>query len=325
MGYRGFLFMLLASVACLIQCGDVLEDNISKKSMNLLSPSDMAVINDDTVSFWWNRISGATSYEFHLVSPSFTNPVRVIMDSITSNNLLTLKLEDGAYEWEVRALNSGYATDYFYRGFSIELLPDSIELDLTDLEFTLLTPQDEATLSEASVDFDWNSLDGAIRYRFWLATPTLTNPEKIIVDSTFTTSKISLMLAPGRYQWQVRAENESSNTNYKVRSFSVESPQVDDLSTLTIKLRAPADNLSITNNNINFWWDELNGAEEYELLIAMPSFDEDEIEALVFEEKTELNKLTVNLDSGRYEWGVRALNLSTQTELTIRVIHINTP
>ncbi|MEP0369031.1 MAG: hypothetical protein ABJN36_05975 [Cyclobacteriaceae bacterium] len=53
LGFISFMLILL------VDCRDILEDNISKKDLNLLSPGDGGVINNDSVSFWWDHLKGS--------------------------------------------------------------------------------------------------------------------------------------------------------------------------------------------------------------------------------------------------------------------------
>lgn len=418
-----FSFLILA-LAQLWFCGDVLEDNISKKTINMLAPSDVAIITDDTISFWWDHLSGATEYEFHLVSPSLSSPTRVLVDTITSHNLLTFQVKEGSYEWEVRALNNGYSTDYFYRSFTVVLSSDStlVGADISNQNVALLVPQNNADLIGTNVSFWWEALEGADTYRFWLAQPDFTNPEIIIVDTVISTTKFTIPLLSGNYEWKVKAMNDTYSTAYVTRSFNLAAVQIIDISTETIQivtpqnnaslygqevsfrwdqiedaveyefqlytptianpieviedqiladrtlnltldpgdfewrvrasnndsktdwtvgkftldselvtdisdqlviLRAPADSLSTSSNDINFWWDKVAGADNYQLMIATPSFEDNEIEMLVYDNNTVENIMTVNLDSGLYQWAVKAINSRYETVLSKRVIYIN--
>lgn len=315
------LFLPFVLLLLLINCGEVLEENISNKRINILAPADSALLASDTVTFWWNHIDGATDYEFHLVSPSFSNVNRVWVDTITKENLLTFVLAEGSYEWEIRALNTGYVSDYFYCSFMIGSSTATAD-HISEETVSLLTPVDEASINRLSVEFYWEDISDADEYEFWLVSPDFSSINKVWAETFTTENFISYNLEPGGYQWRVRAKNSSSETNYSVRSFQIDTTAVEDISMKTVNLRAPADSITLSAGNINLWWDVVNGASAYEVLVAKPSFEEDEIEELVFDQITGADKLTVSLDSGNYQWSVRAFNHTFSTQPSVRSLFV---
>ena len=420
MVYKSLLIVLFLSLIFAIQCGDVFEENISKSTLTLISPADEAIFKGDTVSFWWDPVQGATQYEFHLVSPSFELAQRLLVDSTLSSNKLTLKVKPGAYQWEVRALNGGYATDYFFRSFSIDSVSsvdistkkieviapgDSVQLTSNQVTFwwkvlegidnygfqlvspdfsavkeivvdtliesnkltisldpgnytwrvkgmnaqsqteyttqyfsldsakganisestvSLIVPQDELISSPSQVDFQWQAVGQATSYTFEIASPSIANPSVFFQNKVLDTNNFSVELEAGSYEWRVKATNATSSTDWSLRSFTLQQNGGVDISSRTVKLNAPANQLVSSNGEINFWWDEVSDADQYELQIATPSFDEDKIVSLVRSELLSDNRLTVNLDDGNYEWRVRALNSSSFTGWSLRSVTIST-
>lgn len=81
-----------------------------------------------------------------------------------------------------------------------------------------------------------------------------------------------------------------------------------------VVLLAPVNNLVTTDTIHNFYWDQMEGAIDYRLVIVSPRFDsivrvvEDiELEEFIFD--TELEK-------GSYEWRVQARNNSTVSQFS---------
>jgi hypothetical protein len=79
-----------------------------------------------------------------------------------------------------------------------------------------------------------------------------------------------------------------------------------------VVLQAPANNLSTTDSAHLFYWDEMEGALEYQLQIVTPRFDS--IVRLI--EDSTMNGVTFDteLEPGTYQWRVRALNNSTRSD-----------
>lgn len=84
------------------------------------------------------------------------------------------------------------------------------EINIENDSIELIAPFDGAVLMEGTVQFDWQSMEGASTYRIQIARPNFNNPEQIIfneiVQDSLTTSS-EFTIEPGTYQWRVRGEN----------------------------------------------------------------------------------------------------------------------
>lgn len=87
-----------------------------------------------------------------------------------------------------------------------------------------------------------------------------------------------------------------------------------------ITLRAPQDSDTTSVTDVSFWWDDLEGAQEYELLIASPVMAAPN--ALVMDTTISKNKMTVSLLPGNYEWCVKGVNSAYETEYSCRLLVI---
>lgn len=77
----------------------------------------------------------------------------------------------------------------------------------------------------------------------------------------------------------------------------------------------PADSSSVSSQTITFWWNEIEGATEYELQVVSPNFDS--INALLLDTLLSKNKFVFNFAPGKYQCRVRALNSAYATNYTI--------
>lgn len=68
---------------------------------------------------------------------------------------------------------------------------------------------------------------------------------------------------------------------------------------------------SLTSYNQLFWWEKIDGAINYQVQIASPSFSN--VQKLLLDTLVKGNKINRTLAAGNYEWHVRALNGSYQT------------
>lgn len=97
---------------------------------------------------------------------------------------------------------------------------------------------------------------------------------------------------------------------------------VKDIKDKTLTVNAPADNTSTSNNSITFWWEELDGAEKYNLQIVKPNFNA--IQQLVMDTNVAGNKLTVSLSPGIYQWRIKGVNNGGSTPYQVFSLKIDT-
>jgi len=196
---------------------------------------------------------------------------------------------------------------------------DLVEVeDISQKTVTALAPTNNSVLSHSNVTFSWESLNDANQYRLQIATPTFGEATQILVDSLLPHTSFSKELAPTSYQWRIRAENSAYTTAFSTQSFLVESTDDVDISEETVVLLAPANAVSFApTDTINFSWDPILNAETYSFQIAIPDFDN--ATEIITNEITIATTFSVsNLAVNSYEWRVRALNPTYQTNYTIQ-------
>lgn len=90
-----------------------LSDNIlTNKVVTLNAPFDGLESTNTEVTFWWNTVPGAESYEFQLVKPIFSQIEVLVKDAVVTNNQITIQLQKGSYQWRVKATNSISESQY---------------------------------------------------------------------------------------------------------------------------------------------------------------------------------------------------------------------
>ena len=88
-----------------------------------------------------------------------------------------------------------------------------------------------------------------------------------------------------------------------------------DISDETITIFAPRNGVTIDDSSVNFSWSEIDGNEAYEFQIVQPNFEN---ATIITESATlETNEHSITgLDTGTYEWRVRAINSNSETQYT---------
>lgn len=79
-----------------------------------------------------------------------------------------------------------------------------------------------------------------------------------------------------------------------------------DISGEEIELVAPLNQFTSNSRTVNFFWNPIDGATEYNLQVVSPSYDS--IAQVVVDSFTFDNNLTLTLNPGNYEWSVLGIN-----------------
>jgi len=85
-----------------------------------------------------------------------------------------------------------------------------------------------------------------------------------------------------------------------------------DLTDKKPTLLAPANNLITTDSLNTFYWETIDGANNYQLQIVSPQFDS--IARLATDTIINRNQFVMKLAPNIYEWRVRAMNSSTHSK-----------
>ena len=89
---------------------------------------------------------------------------------------------------------------------------------------------------------------------------------------------------------------------------------VEDISDNTVSILAPTEGAVLTTTSPSFSWEDLDGAVNYNLQIATPSFET--ATQIVADTTLTANSYTHVLSSGDYEWRIRGENSEYETVYT---------
>jgi hypothetical protein len=96
---------------------------------------------------------------------------------------------------------------------------------------------------------------------------------------------------------------------------------VPEISNKSLIILAPADSIETDNLTQTFWWEELDGADYYNLQIVKPDFAS--ISQLILDSNCKDTKLIISLSPGKYQWRIRAVNNASATRYFTRSITID--
>ncbi len=98
--------------------------------------------------------------------------------------------------------------------------------------------------------------------------------------------------------------------------FSCDDLIVEDIEEKEILLVSPADSIKVEYINITFLWENLEGAENYLLQVATPSFAN--AANILIDTLMEENRYSFDFIPGEYEWRLRAENSISKTSYHYR-------
>lgn len=181
---------------------------------------------------------------------------------------------------------------------------DFIEEDIEDDVLVLLGPGEGVSTETQSPTFWWDELKDATHYRLQIARPNFKDMEALELDTLITSTKFLHTLFPSDFEWRVRAENSGYQTVYTKRTLTILVPT--DITKQKVVLALPAANAAINNKNVNFTWDALSIAHNYTFEIKKDSWDGENVDDAVVTDKL---KLSMELEEGKYVWGVLATDI----------------
>ena len=111
---------------------------------------------------------------------------------------------------------------------------DIFETDISGDEVSVIAPSDGAEVTQGSVTFLWNVLDGGERYRVTIVSPSFEKAAVAVKDTIIYPDSLSLSLgfrvklAEGRYQWSLQAFNQAYGSVRSVYDLKVVPEGKDD-------------------------------------------------------------------------------------------------
>jgi hypothetical protein len=186
-----------------------------------------------------------------------------------------------------------------------EIIEPTLEKD----KVNIIAPTDSLS-NLYSQTFYWEKLENATRYQIQIASPSFQQAQRIITDTSTTAINFKITLVPAKYQFRIRAFNNSSNTDWTYKSIKIDSA---DLYSQTLILDAPINELYTNLSTLQLKWQSVFGAAKYKIQIdTVGSFNSSYLTTKTTP-SIYYNLLNIKNETAYY-WRVKALNTSDSTD-----------
>ena len=233
----------VALLVTMAGCDSFFEDDISNRTVELVSPADQVETDILTQTFYWDVMEGASSYRLQVVTPSFANAENLLLDTLVSDNKYTYTLFPAEFEWRVRAENSVYQSGWSSSHFTIYSSDD-----LTRQKVQISSPHDGYFTNKVDISFAWDALYNADNYQVAVYKGSW-DGETVIAPVKVDGTSYEGTLSEGKFYWGVQAQNQTSQTSYSIQSFVIDQtpPNVPVLT-------SPENNATVTSTTVLFAW-----------------------------------------------------------------------
>lgn len=188
--------------------------NISGETVALLAPINDPIIENAEINFTWDAIPNATEYIVQVATPNFISPIQILVNQSVNDASTTHTLEDGDYEWRVKAVNDSFETSYSTDSFSVDL-----NANLDDQLLTIIAPPDDFVTSNSNISLEWQQLDLATQYRVMIIDM---GDNSIFLEDLTNETSLVVEFVSGTYTWKVRGENAQEQTLYTEQTITIQ-------------------------------------------------------------------------------------------------------
>ncbi|MGH1338869.1 MAG: peptidoglycan-binding protein [Aureispira sp.] len=229
-------FFLLLMLSFLTSCNLIFEDDLTKRKVELLSPPNNYTTYTQTQTFVWDSLPDVAQYRFQLVSKRFDFIEEYLLDTLLTQQKITLGLTPKEYEWRVIGLNSSSETDYTI--YSLMVVQDT---SLANQIVNIIAPSPNTIYEKDSVAFLWTSLGLANQYQLQVATNPSFNSQTMVVDTLTPQDFVYVIqdLGLGTFYYRIRAMRVGIDTTgfTAIQQFRIDR---------TPTLRTPVNNSLVT-------------------------------------------------------------------------------
>jgi len=194
----------------------VAATSIKQQSVQLLSPVNNYITNQNAVVFQWNSLYGATKYHIEIDTNNFSNESAVVTNTVIPGQQLNFTFpKDQVYQWRIRAENDTAQSQWS----TINL----VTYDHTPpAKVSLVSPTNGQTVS-LPVPLQWNAPVSATKYKVYVYKSDSTSlyNQNFPVQVSTTSYSFNLGNSGDKVYWKVTALDATGNESQasELRSF----------------------------------------------------------------------------------------------------------
>lgn len=286
------------SFLLLLSCESILfEKDISENKVVVLAPSDQSDFFTTGITFSWEKVPDATSYQLQIAKPDFLAPTQLVLDTIVKSTSFIKQLPLASYEWRVRALNTSYATAYVTRKFTI--LSDK---DFASNTVVLNVPANNLVTTTALQKMSWEPIIGSKKYQVQIYDANTV----LVKEETVITTSYEFSFPEGNFSWRVKAVNGDMNTLYSSRTITI-----DTKAPAIAQQQSPLDKSETTVKDISFQWSRaaMAGTVEADSIFI---FTDSALKNLKLK-NVAASPFVTTLETGVYYWYVKSFDKAGNT------------
>ncbi len=203
--------------------------------------------------------------------------------------------------------------------FSIQSCGDIFEEDISSKNVYVVYPPALYNTSELNHEFSWDYVDGAIDYQVQVFSEVPGGYFLTIYDTVVSVNSVDLSLYPDTFEWQIRALNYSSATDYTEGVLTINSDS--SLTGLMVELLTPSEWFYSNQRDVLFTWTDMANVDNYRFDIRVNSWEGDAYKnpQILFNDTIE-----ERLQEGIYAWGVQGQNEGSSTIFSHRFLEVDT-
>ena len=238
-------------------CKEFIEPSIEDRKVVLLAPSNGTESTVYAQTFWWEQVEDALKYRLQVVSPNFSHPATLLLDTLVSLDKFSFTLDPGTYEWRVRAENGSSQTSYTSSAFVI------YATEITEQQPQLQSPASGLVTAVGSATFSWLKLYGADEYRLEVDTNSFANESSLFLDQRTSNLEYNVSFTRDKvYQWRVKAIDGTTESKWS----AIRTVTFDSTPPGKVVLSSPATGVSVSSP-VTLRWDATATAAKYQLYV----------------------------------------------------------
>jgi hypothetical protein len=196
---------------------------------------------------------------------------------------------------------------------------DIFEKDITNNTIQTISPSNEAVVESNVVNFQWNAIEGANKYRIQVVGAN----QAIVLDSLVSKTNLTFPLPQGGYQWKVRGENFAYQSSYSTL-LNLTVMETSNLANQQVVLSSPSNGFYTNDTNLTCSWQGINKADYYDLEVVNMTKGQTVVYQLsnITNTSATLNNTALSQDA-EYQWKIRAVNNTSKTAFASRVFSLD--